>query len=76
MLASRSLYFTHMTDIPQLCNLWFVSALPLRSSITIVKCDLPEPSVEFLQNPPGFKTTISDLSIAITGGWRTHFGLM
>lgn len=46
------------------------------TGITIVKCDLPEPSVEFLQNPPGFKTTISDLSIAITGGWRTHFGLI
>uniref|UniRef100_A0A3Q4M595 Bactericidal permeability-increasing protein n=1 Tax=Neolamprologus brichardi TaxID=32507 RepID=A0A3Q4M595_NEOBR len=46
------------------------------TGITIVKCDLPEPSVEFLQNPPGFKTTISDLSIAITGGWRTRFGLI
>ncbi|XP_013126599.1 lipopolysaccharide-binding protein [Oreochromis niloticus] len=46
------------------------------TGITIVKCDLPEPSVEFLQNPPGFQTTISDLSIAITGDWRTHFGLI
>lgn len=45
-------------------------------SITITKCDFPEPIVEFNPNNTGFTTSISGLSVALTGGWMTHFGLM
>lgn len=46
------------------------------SSITIVKCDLPEPSVDFYPDAPGFKTSITGLSAAVNGGWSTHYGIM
>ncbi|KAM7404456.1 hypothetical protein PAMP_011801 [Pampus punctatissimus] len=42
----------------------------------IVKCDFPEPSVEFNQNSTGFTTSTSGLSVALTGWWRTHFGII
>ncbi|KAI3357279.1 hypothetical protein L3Q82_015723 [Scortum barcoo] len=44
------------------------------TDMTITKCDFPEPSVEFYQNSTGFKTSISGLSVALTGSWRTHYG--
>ncbi|XP_062282921.1 lipopolysaccharide-binding protein isoform X1 [Scomber scombrus] len=43
------------------------------TGVRITKCDFPEPSVEFNQGPTGFKTSTSGLSIAVTGGWRTHY---
>ncbi|KAM8863431.1 bactericidal permeability-increasing protein isoform 2-T3 [Spinachia spinachia] len=46
------------------------------SGVTITKCDFPEPSVEFYQNITGLKTSVSGLSVAVTGGWMTHFGLI
>lgn len=46
------------------------------TGITITKCDFPEPSVEFYKNATGFKTSISGLNVALTGGWMTHFGLI
>ncbi|XP_072223374.1 bactericidal permeability-increasing protein [Leuresthes tenuis] len=46
------------------------------TGVTITKCDLPEPSVEFFQNSTGFKTSISDLSVALTGNWQARFGII
>uniref|UniRef100_A0A3Q0SZU1 Bactericidal permeability-increasing protein n=1 Tax=Amphilophus citrinellus TaxID=61819 RepID=A0A3Q0SZU1_AMPCI len=46
------------------------------TGITIKKCDIPEPSVEFLQDVPGFKASISGLCVALTGEWRTQFGII
>lgn len=46
------------------------------TGITITKCDFPEPIVEFNPNNTGFTTSISGLSVALTGGWMTHFGLI
>ncbi|XP_076597365.1 bactericidal permeability-increasing protein [Chaetodon auriga] len=46
------------------------------TGITITKCDFPEPSVEFYQDARGFKTSMSGLSVALTGGWTTHFGFI
>uniref|UniRef100_A0A1A7XN72 Bactericidal permeability-increasing protein n=2 Tax=Iconisemion striatum TaxID=60296 RepID=A0A1A7XN72_9TELE len=46
------------------------------SGIRITKCDLPEPVVEFYQQPTGLKTSIVGLSAALVGGWSTHFGLI
>nr|BAM21037.1 bactericidal permeability-increasing protein [Oplegnathus fasciatus] len=46
------------------------------TGMTITKCDFPEPSVEFYQDSTGFKTSISGLSVALTGGWRTQFGII
>ncbi|XP_030280279.1 bactericidal permeability-increasing protein [Sparus aurata] len=40
----------------------------------ITKCDFPEPSVEFYQSATGFKTSVSGLSVALTGEWRAHYG--
>uniref|UniRef100_UPI0037E7917B bactericidal permeability-increasing protein n=1 Tax=Semicossyphus pulcher TaxID=241346 RepID=UPI0037E7917B len=46
------------------------------TGITVTKCDFPEPSVEFFQDAPGFKTSTLGLNVAITGGWMTHYGLI
>ncbi|XP_034000697.1 lipopolysaccharide-binding protein [Trematomus bernacchii] len=46
------------------------------TGITITKCDFPEPIVEFNPDNTGFTTSISGLSVALTGGWMTHFGLI
>lgn len=54
--------------------LHLLSALPI--SITITKCDLPEPSAEFYQDSTGFKASMLGLSVAISGGWMTHYGVM
>ncbi|XP_068197604.1 bactericidal permeability-increasing protein [Antennarius striatus] len=43
---------------------------------TITKCDFPEPSVEFDQNVTGFKTSISGLSVAMTGSWMSQYLLI
>lgn len=51
-------------------------SLLMCTSITITKCDLPEPSVEFYQDVTGFKTSISGLSVALSGNWLTNFGIM
>ncbi|XP_021179561.2 bactericidal permeability-increasing protein [Fundulus heteroclitus] len=45
------------------------------SGVTIRKCDLPEPVVDFEQGT-GLKTSITGLSIAVTGEWRTSFGVI
>ncbi|KAL6119923.1 uncharacterized protein ACO6RY_04385 [Pungitius sinensis] len=46
------------------------------SGVTITKCDFPEPSAEFDQSIRGLKTSVSGLSVAVTGGWTTQFGLI
>ncbi|XP_034733728.1 lipopolysaccharide-binding protein [Etheostoma cragini] len=46
------------------------------TGITITKCDLPQPSVQFYQDIGGFKTSISGLSVALSGGWMTKFGII
>ncbi|XP_065817018.1 bactericidal permeability-increasing protein [Labrus bergylta] len=46
------------------------------TGITITKCDFPEPTVEFYQDATGFKTSSLGLSVAMTGGWRTRFGII
>ncbi|XP_061592537.1 bactericidal permeability-increasing protein [Cololabis saira] len=43
---------------------------------TITKCDFPEPSVEFLQDPAGVKTSVSGLSVALAGDWSTSLGII
>ncbi|MED6289477.1 hypothetical protein CHARACLAT_003193, partial [Characodon lateralis] len=45
------------------------------SGVTIQKCDLPEPVVEFVHDI-GLKTSITGLSLALTGDWRTRFGVI
>ncbi|XP_029362058.1 lipopolysaccharide-binding protein [Echeneis naucrates] len=46
------------------------------TGIKIIKCDLPEPSVDFYPDATGFKTSMSGLSIALNGEWRTHYGII
>ncbi|GAA6108301.1 bactericidal permeability-increasing protein isoform X3 [Tachysurus ichikawai] len=45
------------------------------SSMTIVRCDLPEPSVSFSEGT-GMSLKMQGLSLAITGRWNTNFGFM
>ncbi|XP_077430757.1 bactericidal permeability-increasing protein [Vanacampus margaritifer] len=45
-------------------------------SVTIRKCDFPEPSVEFYQGISGLKTSITGLNVALTGDWEAHWGFM
>uniref|UniRef100_A0A3B4VAQ6 Bactericidal permeability-increasing protein n=1 Tax=Seriola dumerili TaxID=41447 RepID=A0A3B4VAQ6_SERDU len=42
----------------------------------IIKCDLPEPSVEFYPDATGFKTSMLGLSVALSGEWMTHYGII
>lgn len=44
-------------------------------SITIENVEFPEPSVEFYPGI-GLETSVSDVKVALTGGWTTKFGLM
>lgn len=46
------------------------------SGIRIIKCDFPEPSVEFYPNATGLKTSTIGLSVALNGSWETRFGLI
>ncbi|XP_011475163.1 bactericidal permeability-increasing protein [Oryzias latipes] len=46
------------------------------SGITITKCDFPEPNVAYSQEYSGFKTSITGLSIALSGNWATKFGIL
>ncbi|XP_026188789.1 bactericidal permeability-increasing protein [Mastacembelus armatus] len=46
------------------------------SGISITKVDLPEPSVEFYPNTTGLKSSMSGLSVALSGEWRTHYGII
>ncbi|XP_060930546.1 bactericidal permeability-increasing protein [Limanda limanda] len=39
----------------------------------IKKCDLPEPSTEFYPDSTGFKTSLSGLSVALSGQWSNSF---
>lgn len=45
-------------------------------SITIENLEIPEPSVECYQESTGLKASASGLSVALTGGWMTKYGLM
>lgn len=45
-------------------------------SITITKCDFPEPNVAYSQEYSGFKTSITGLSVALSGNWATKFGIL
>ncbi|KAL2101973.1 hypothetical protein ACEWY4_003734 [Coilia grayii] len=45
------------------------------SQMEVVKVDLPQPSVNFEENV-GVRVEVSGLSIAITGHWRTWFGII
>ncbi|KAM9785825.1 bactericidal permeability-increasing protein [Neosynchiropus ocellatus] len=46
------------------------------SGFQIVKCDFPEPSVEFFQPQPGITTSILGLSIALTGEFSANYGFI
>ncbi|XP_071331787.1 bactericidal permeability-increasing protein [Trachinotus anak] len=46
------------------------------TGIRIIKCDLPEPSVAFYPDATGFKTSMLGLSVALTGEWMTHYGII
>uniref|UniRef100_A0A667XDB3 Bactericidal permeability-increasing protein n=1 Tax=Myripristis murdjan TaxID=586833 RepID=A0A667XDB3_9TELE len=46
------------------------------TGVSVKQCDFPEPSVQFQEDISGFKSSISGLSVALTGGWRTHYGLI
>ncbi|XP_054465208.1 lipopolysaccharide-binding protein [Anoplopoma fimbria] len=46
------------------------------TGVTITKCDFPEPSIEFRQDVTGLKLSTSGLSVALTGEWMTHFGII
>ncbi|XP_053480730.1 bactericidal permeability-increasing protein [Ictalurus furcatus] len=43
--------------------------------MTVVRCDLPEPSVAFLEGT-GVSLQVSGLSLAISGRWNTEFGII
>ncbi|KAG7332265.1 hypothetical protein KOW79_004099 [Hemibagrus wyckioides] len=43
--------------------------------MTIVRCDLPEPSVSFSEGT-GLSFQLQGLSLAITGQWNTYFGII
>ncbi|XP_036434546.1 bactericidal permeability-increasing protein-like [Colossoma macropomum] len=44
-------------------------------NMSIQRCDLPEPSIAFSEGT-GISLQVSGLSIAITGLWKTHYGLI
>ncbi|CAN9515777.1 unnamed protein product [Ophioblennius macclurei] len=46
------------------------------SGTKIQRCDFPEPSVEFSRDINGFKASLSGLNMALTGDWRTEFGII
>ncbi|XP_054648634.1 bactericidal permeability-increasing protein [Dunckerocampus dactyliophorus] len=46
------------------------------TGVTIPKCDFPDPSLEFYQDVSGLKMSIAGLSIALTGAWRAHCGII
>ncbi|XP_063068666.1 bactericidal permeability-increasing protein [Engraulis encrasicolus] len=45
------------------------------TQMKVVKVDLPQPSVSFVQDV-GVSVEVSGLSIAISGNWRTRFGII
>ncbi|XP_054905708.1 lipopolysaccharide-binding protein [Poeciliopsis prolifica] len=59
-------------DITGSVNIYIGRVYYTLSGVTIKKCDLPEPSVEFVQ-PGGLTTSIAGLSFAVAGEWRTRF---
>ncbi|XP_069549914.1 bactericidal permeability-increasing protein [Brachyistius frenatus] len=65
-----------LPDISGEINIYIGSIDYTLTGITITKCDFPEPSVEFFQNNTGFKASMSGLSVALNGGWMTHFGII
>ncbi|XP_026223588.1 bactericidal permeability-increasing protein-like [Anabas testudineus] len=72
----QNLEHAHFPDISGNIDIGLGSVDYALTGITITKCDLPEPSVEFYPDITGFKTSIYGLSIALTGGWSTHYGLI
>lgn len=46
------------------------------SGMEIVKCDLPEPSIHFSPDVSGLNLSVSGLSVAVTGNWATHLGVI
>ncbi|KAF0036479.1 hypothetical protein F2P81_011791 [Scophthalmus maximus] len=46
------------------------------TNTSIEKCDLPEPSADFYPDATGLKTSMSGLSVALSGQWMTHFGII
>ncbi|KAM6981800.1 bactericidal permeability-increasing protein [Tautogolabrus adspersus] len=65
-----------LPDISGEINIHIGTVYYTLTGITITKCDFPEPDVEFYQDPTGLKTSFFGLSVAITGGWSTHFGII
>ncbi|PWA30980.1 hypothetical protein CCH79_00010581, partial [Gambusia affinis] len=61
-----------LPDISGSVNIYIGRVDYTLSGVTITKCDLPEPSVEFVQQR-GLTTSIAGLSFALTGEWRTRF---
>ena len=50
--------------------------VPLMCSVTITKCDLPDPHVEFKEDYNGLKASVSGLSVAVTGEINAQWGIM
>ncbi|KAM9751965.1 bactericidal permeability-increasing protein [Menidia menidia] len=46
------------------------------TGVTITKCDFPEPSVMFSQEHNGLTASISGFNAALTGRWKTSFGIL
>ncbi|XP_053705098.1 bactericidal permeability-increasing protein [Synchiropus splendidus] len=46
------------------------------SGFQIIKCDFPEPKVEFSQPLSGISTSILGLSIALTGNYKANYGFI
>lgn len=45
-------------------------------STKVEKCDFPEPEVEFYKDSNGLKTSITGLSVSLTGEWKARYGFM
>uniref|UniRef100_UPI003AAB4960 bactericidal permeability-increasing protein-like n=1 Tax=Centroberyx gerrardi TaxID=166262 RepID=UPI003AAB4960 len=46
------------------------------SGMTVTRCILPEPSVQFDEGTTGLQTAVTGLSIWVRGRWNTHYGLI
>ncbi|XP_038149973.1 bactericidal permeability-increasing protein [Cyprinodon tularosa] len=64
-----------LPDISGSVNIFIGDVHYTLSGVTIKKCDLPEPNVEFFKSI-GLNTSITGLSFAASGEWSTRFGVI
>lgn len=69
-----------LVTLPDICGSCKVSIFGslhyTLTGTTIAKCDFPEPSVNFYKDANGLKTSISGLSVALAGRWKTRYGII